>query len=621
MLQDFRKHTQGAPAKIFIGLIVLSFAFFGIESILLKGGQSKVAEVNGEAVSPQALQTALENQKRRLIAMMGDKIDPSMLEDDKLRPQALETLIGRQLLMQSAKAMKLEISNAEIGKVVAGMEQFQVDGVFSPEAYKNVLAHAGYTPASFKESLREDIVLNQMRSGLGGSDFVTPTELNVNARIMAEQRDLRYVTIPREKFNAKPSFSEEQISAYYHAHEDLYRTPESVDIDYLELSLDNYRKPVEESAIAEAYELAKQDSQYQTQNRVSHILFQDDGNVAERIAQAQAELAAGKSFSEVAKKFSDDKGSSAKGGDLGFSSGQTFPEAMETVIKSLEPGVVSAPIKTEAGTHLVLVTDRKQGDKPTLEAMRPQLVENLQADAARAELLRNVETLKDLSFNAEDLSYPAKELGVQIKQANAITRSTNEGLFANKALLDAAFSDEILASGLNSEVIELKGDQFVVLRVKKRNEAELKPLEAVKTEVVAALTNDATRAAVADSATKVLAQLNNGAELEKIASAEKYELKSELGVTHNSHTLPPLILQRVFALPAPAAGHATKDYLAMPNGDAVVIELLQVKAGDFKTLPQTEQLQLQQLLSGEVGTLIDSEFQNGLRKSAKITVL
>lgn len=621
MLQDFRKHTQGTAAKIFVGLIVTSFAFFGIESILVNGGQSKVAEVNGESISPQKLQAALENQKRRLMAMMGDKLDPAMLEDDKLRPQAIESLINRELLMQSAKEMKLEISNAEIGKVVAGMEQFQVDGVFSPEAYKSVLANAGYTPGLFKESLRDDIVLNQMRSGLGGSDFVTPAELSINAQILSEQRDLRYVTIPREKFNAKPSFSEKQITTYYQTHEDLFRTPESVDIDYLELTLDNYRQVVAESAITEAYELAKQDSQYQTQNRVSHILFEDGDGAAERIAQAQADLAAGKAFSEVAKKYSDDKGSADKGGDLGFTSGQTFPEAMETAIKNLEPGAISPPIKSEAGTHLIQVTERKQAERPSLDAMRPQLEANLQADAARAELLRNVETLKDLSFNSEDLSYPAKEMGIDIKQANAVTPTTNQGLFSNRTLLEAAFSEEVLSSGLNSEVIELQGDHFVVLRVRKRNAPELKPLDAVKADVIAALTEDATRAAVAAAAAEILDQLQNGAELDELANAAKYELKSELGIIRTSNTVPPLILKRAFELPAPTTGQATKDSLHMPNGDAVIIELVQVKAGEFKSLPQPEQVQLEQLLSQEVGTLIDSEFQNGLRKSAEITVL
>ncbi len=102
MLQNIRKYTQGTTAKIVVGLIVISFAFFGIESILLNGGGNEIAEINGEPIYPEELQQALDTQKRRLVAMMGEKIDPAMLDDDRLRPQALEALINRKLLMQSA---------------------------------------------------------------------------------------------------------------------------------------------------------------------------------------------------------------------------------------------------------------------------------------------------------------------------------------------------------------------------------------------------------------------------------------------------------------------------------------------------------------------------------------
>ncbi len=153
MLQDIRSNIQGTMAKIIIGLIVISFSIFGIESILLGGGSSGVAEVNGEDVSAFEVQQAVNTQKRQMIAMMGDNIDPALLDDDLLGAQALEGIINRRLLMQSANSMELAVSEREVGTVIAGMEQFQLDGQFSPEVYKSVLSSAGYTPASFKQVL------------------------------------------------------------------------------------------------------------------------------------------------------------------------------------------------------------------------------------------------------------------------------------------------------------------------------------------------------------------------------------------------------------------------------------------------------------------------------------
>jgi peptidyl-prolyl cis-trans isomerase D len=623
MLQDIRKHTEGTAAKIVVGLIIVSFAFFGIERILLNGGGNKIAEVNGDPIYPQELQQALETQKRRLMAVMGNKLDPSLLEDDNLKPQAMESLINRKLLMQSAAELKLAVSEREIGALVGSMKQFQVDGAFSADLYKNVLAGAGYSPAYFKQSLHDDMLLNQLRSGLAGSEFVTPIEKELNTHIIWEQRDLRYFTIPIEKFTSTSPVTDAQVDAYYAAHQNDFRSEESADLDYLELTLDDYRQPVEESAILEAYELSKQDAQYKTQNRVSHILFEpgDAGDVQQRVAKAQEKLASGVSFAEVAKEFSQDAGSAEKGGDLGYSTGDTFPQPMEAAIAQLAPGVVSGPIQSDAGTHLILVTERKQGQQPGLEEVRQQLQDKIQAEQARAALLHAVESLKDLAFNAEDLGYPAKELNLPVKQADNVTRTQKEGLFSNKALVDAAFSEDTLNSGNNSEVIELAADHYVVLHVRKHNTPEVKPLASVKNEVVAAIRGEMTRAAVTAEADRALKRLRGGLAADQFAQSQGYPIQVELGIDRRNSTVPPEVLRRVFDLPTPTADKTATDFVMTPNGDAIVIELMRVNPGEYKTLSDADKAQLQQVLNSESGSLINDEFQRGLRERANIAVL
>lgn len=623
MLQDIRKNVQGTAAKIVVGLIVISFAFFGIESILVGGGGNEIAEVNGDSIYPQQLQQALDTQKRRLISMMGENLDPSMLDDERLGPQALEALIGRTLLMQSANEMGLMISNPEIGAVVGSMEQFQVDGVFSPEVYKSVLSSAGYTPTYFRQSLHDDLLVGQLRSGIAGSEFVTPAELEVNTQIISEQRDLRYFRIPREMFSSAGQITEAQIEAYYDANQDEFRTPESVDLDYIEIALDSFRVPVEESIVREEYELAKLDTQFQPQNRVSHILFETgaDGDLAQRIVQAQERLASGVSFAEVAKELSDDVGSADNGGDLGYTSGDTFPAPMEAAIAELEPNIVSAPVETDAGTHLILVTERKDGEIASFEQMESELRERIESDEARIVLLRTVESLKDLSFNAEDLEYPAEELDLPVQQANAVTRSQNEGLFSNRSLLEAAFSEDVLLSGNNSEVIELADNRFVVMSVRQHNQPEVKPLASIRDQVLATVAEETARKVVVAQASLALEQVRAGVPLKELTESAGYELQVELGVDRRNNVVPPEVLQRVFELPSPGADGATADFVMAPNGDAVVIELLQVNTGDYKSLPEIEQAQLQQALTSEFGRLLDTEFQRGLRDRADIKVL
>jgi peptidyl-prolyl cis-trans isomerase D len=623
MLQDIRQSTKGPTAKIVIGLIVISFAFFGIQSILLDGGGAEVAVVNGQDINPQQLRQAVEAQKRRLFAMMGENIDPAMLDDNRLASQSLESLINRTLLVQSAEALKLSVSEGEIGAVVAGIEDFQVDGVFSPERYKGVLSGAGFTPGSYKINLHDDLLLNQVSSGLAASEFVTPVELEHNARVMAESRDFRYFTIPLEKFSSVPPATESELEAYYKANLDDFRSQEFVDLEYLELSLEDFHQPVEESAILEAYEQAKQEFQYEAQSRVSHILF-EPGNAADvqqRVAQAQEQLTAGESFAVVAKNFSEDVGSSERGGDLGYTTGETFPKEMEVVIAELELGAVSDPVETDAGTHLILVTERKSGEVATLEELRAGLEQNVQAEEARIVLLRTVESLRDLTFNADNLVDPASELDLTVSAVEAVVRNQDEGVFSNSALLEAAFSEDVLTSGHNSDVIELPGENFVVLRVSQHSASEIKSLDSVREEVLAVVAEEAVRKAVFNEAAAALEILHSGIAIDQYTKTQGYELQIELGIDRSNTTVPNKVLSRTFELPPPGDDISSADFVITPNGDAVVIDLDQVNPGEYSLLSEAEQEQLQRILTGEYGNLVYQEYQRGLRERAEITVL
>ena len=627
MLQDIRSNIQGTMAKIIIGLIVISFSIFGIESILLGGGASGIAEVNGEDISAFEVQQAVNTQKRQLIAMMGESIDPAMLDDDLLSGQALEGIINRRLLMQSANDMKLAVSEREVGLVIAGMDQFQLDGQFSPDMYKSILANAGYTPASFKQGLVQDLVVNQVRSGLAGSDFATPAELALNATITAEQRDVRYLTLPLAEFRQDVEVSEEQVASWYQANEASFMTEESVELEYIELVVDDFREPVAEDVLREQFELTKEEYQYQTESRVSHILFeQGDDEVDEvfaaRVAEAQTALDEGREFAELAGELSADIASAATGGDLGFTSGDAFPPEMEEAIAALELGQVSAPVETDAGTHLILLTDRRAGESVSFEELRPEIEETIQLREARGALLRGVESLRDVAFNAEDLAGPAEDLGLTVRTVEGITRDHAEGLFSNAQLLAAAYSEDVLEQGHNSEVIELSAEQFVALRVKQYSEPELRPLEAVRDDIVAAITAQAARDAAMAEARRAMAAIFSGeATVESFAVDNSYEWQVEIGADRRNTNLPEPVLRRAFELAAPSDESPVLDYVINTEGDIQLLELARVSEGKLDNLSDVQRGVLERQVGGEYGTLVQQEYQSGLREAAEITIL
>ena len=366
--------------------------------------------------------------------------------------------------------------------------------------------------------------------------------------------------------------------------------PESVLLDYIELELEDFRKPVDEKTLREQYELEKDSFGFSTRHRVSHILFEDGGEVAvaDRIAQVRAGLAEGRSFAELATEYSDDIGSAGNGGDLGYTSGDAFPTEMEEAIAALDVAVVSEPVETDAGTHLLLVTAREEGEAPSFEDVRPELEETLQLTEARTELLRNVEELRNLTFNSDGLEGPARELGLEVSQSDPVTRDQAQGLFANASLTQAAFSVDVLDEGHNSDVIELAGDHWVALRVRAHNPASVRPLEEVRDEVVATLTEERALAALSEVAAAAVAELRAGDSIEEYANRHGYEWQVELGAQRNNPVVPRPVLQRAFQLPAPEASGSLVDFVNSPVGDALVFELLRVQPGAYANLAPAE---------------------------------
>jgi peptidyl-prolyl cis-trans isomerase D len=258
---------------------------------------------------------------------------------------------------------------------------------------------------------------------------------------------------------------------------------------------------------------------------------------------------------------------------------------------------------------------------PEFEEMRAQLEDRLQLEEARVMLLRTVENLRDLSFNAENLDGPAAELDLSVERANAVTRTQSEGLFANATLVAAAFSEDVLEAGHNSEVMELGDNRFVVLRVRTHNKPQALPLAAVRDEIAATLADQAARAAVASQAQNAVAAVRSGTSIEEFATDNGFEWQAELAVDRGNTSVPREVLQRAFQLPTPASGESITDYVMTTSGDALVFELLRVSAGQLDALAEAEQAGLRQQLTGESSGLLDNEFQRGLRASADISVM
>ena len=624
MLQSMRQGAQSTTAKIIIGLIVLSFAAFGLETLLPGGAGTSVAEVNGEEISPFALQEAVTQQKRQLVSILGDDIDPAMLDDDRLQPRALESLIQRALLLQKAAELGLVASDAQIGKSITSIEAFQLNGNFSPEAYKSVLANAGYTPERFRRLQAEDIVLTQLQTAVSESEFVTQRELSAMANLVGEERDVRYLVIPEGRLVASDALSGDALRAYYDAHQSDFLKPEQVTVDYILLAPEDFRVEADEETVLQQFESVRDEYTVSTQSRVSHILLipadeESDSDFARRVAEVSERLNLNEEFSDIARELSDDIGSASQGGALGFTDGTAFPEEMEAAIADLQsPGQVSTAVVTDAGTHFIRLEERIDGDSVSYEDVKDELRSSIESAEAERSLLLAVEELRDLVFNAPDLAGPAAAVGAKVERSEAFSRELGRGLFAEAALRDVAFSPEVFEDGINSEVVELSGKRFAVLRIAEITPSQVAPFDEVESEIAERLSAELESDALRAMQLQAEQELAAGGTFEDIAKTLELEWRVELATTRLASQLPRPVLEAAFAMPA--GDTARLRAVAVPGAGHALIQLARVTPGSVASLTTAEAETLMSRRSSEQQRLSFGEYLKYQRETAEIIV-
>ncbi|MDG1065554.1 MAG: SurA N-terminal domain-containing protein [Luminiphilus sp.] len=621
MMQSIRAGTQNTGFKILIFLIILSFAGFGLEQVIFGSSGTSVAEVNGTEITPQELQVAIEGQKRQLIQIFGDNIDPEMLDDDRIRPRALEEMIERTLLLQAATDNAMVASSRAIGELVSSIDVFKVDGAFSADQYKVVLANAGYTPERFRREQSQQIILSQLQQGVLASDFVTNAELVAAAEATAEERDVRYLIVTDEALRSSAEVSADSVRQVYDRDPSVWTSEATVIADYIVISREDFLAPVDPVALQDQFEAVQDEYTVAEQTLIAHILLiqGDDESIeayTRRVDDVASRIAADENFADLAAELSDDVGSAALGGELGFTDGTVFPEPMESAVSNLAVGEVSAGVKTDAGTHFIRIQERVAGETPNYDQLKDELAKSMQEAEADQTLLVTVDELRELSFNAADLQQPGDALSLSVKQSLPVSLTDGGGVFEERAVREALFSDDVYVEGNNSAIVELSGNRFVVVRVAEKRAAEILSFSQVAQTIRADLEESAEMAAKLALLESLRSRRNEGERLEEIATVEGYEWRVELGARRIGSLLPAEVVTVAFAMQH--GGDASLESTQLVNGDLAIVELAGVEAGQLENLSLGEKDVMLAQLTQLQGQLSMLEYRTALRDNAEI---
>jgi peptidyl-prolyl cis-trans isomerase D len=456
------------------------------------------------------------------------------------------------------------------------------------------------------------------------SEFVTQRELSAMANLVGEERDVRYLVIPEGRLVASDALSGDALRAYYDAHQSDFLKPEQVTVDYILLAPEDFRVEADEETVRQQFESVRDEYTVSTQSRVSHILLipadeESDSDFARRVAEVSERLNLNEEFSDIARELSDDIGSASQGGALGFTDGTAFPEEMEAAIADLQsPGQVSTAVVTDAGTHFIRLEERIDGDSVSYEDVKDELRSSIESAEAERSLLLAVEELRDLVFNAPDLAGPAAAVSAKVERSEAFSRELGRGLFAEAALRDVAFSPEVFEDGINSEVVELSGKRFAVLRIAEITPSQVAPFDEVESEIAEGLSAELESDALRAMQLQAEQELAAGGTFEDIAKTLELEWRVELATTRLASQLPRPVLEAAFAMPA---GDTTRlRAAAVPGAGHALIQLARVTPGSVSGLTTAEAETLMARRSSEQQRLSFGEYLKYQRETAEIIV-
>jgi peptidyl-prolyl cis-trans isomerase D len=604
MLQAIKERAQGWVAWAIVILISIPFALWGIQSYLGVGSAPVVAKVDGAKITERQLDRNVQRARMQLRERLGAAYDPDLFAAAELREQIRERMIRDAVLLEASYDMGLRVSDQAVRAAILSEPAFQSDGIFDKATYERVLRLQGLTPAAYEEQLRQGLLSTQLARAVTASGFTTDAELASAIRLLRQRRDIAYLVLPQAGFLPEAPPTDAEIEAYYQANPERFESPERIKLSYIVLDADALGSAdVNETDLRAAYEQRIDEFTTPEQRALRHILLtvpaDADGAeaeaVKERAAALKVEIAAGADFAAVAAEHSEDPGSADAGGDLGMVSRGIMDPAFEQAAFALPPGVVSDPVRSRFGYHLIEVTSVEGGEPKPFDEVREELVRELGRGDAEAAYFEIAEQLANLTYESPDSLIPAAEaLDLEMQTSDWIERGGGEGILGSPKVMTAAFGEDVLVRGNNSELIEPDRDRMraIVLRVTEHEPAALRPLAEVREEITAALEADqASKAALAE-AESMVARLRDGADLASIApAATDDEDAADAGdgagttiqepglVSRNEAGVPPKVLELAFAAPRPADAGTTYAAGEQPNGDAVVVAVRAVEDG------------------------------------------
>lgn len=497
MLDILRKGAQSWGIKVVFGIIIAVFVFsFGVSRLQDHSGTA-VATVNDAPIQlrefQEAVQRSLEGARQQ-----NPNLTSEILAQMKFKEQVLNQMITAELLNQKAKELGITVSKEELAKEIHQIPAFQNDNhVFDAEKYKSMLSANRLTPGKFETEYKQNLLMGKLQNYLGMTGGVDENQAKDFYTFGRTGAVVSYVMYSWKDYENAITPTEAQISEYYEAHTTEYLIPAQAKIAYLAITpkslADKGSVQIQE---AEKYYSDHRDK-YKIEDQVNarHLLVLLNVNATDaevkkaeqKIAAAQAELKAGKAFKDVAGKYTEDPSGTQTGGALGWFTRGRMVKPFEDAAFNLEPGKVSAPVRTQFGIHLIAVDERKYAGYEEFKNVQAEILDRLAQDRAAETLQDRVDQALEMILSGGDLKTVAQTIGgnLKVEEIGPFSKVDGpSGLELSPENIDQIF---MLADNATTQSpINLTNGYAFVTKVQSIPE-KTKPLEEVRTGIMAAI--------------------------------------------------------------------------------------------------------------------------------------
>lgn len=435
MLDRMRRHK--AWLKWSLGIVVVTFILLYVPAFLRgTGGDGSsvtdaIASVDGHDVLIGDYRRAYEQQVDAMRANAGGDVDDNMLKQLGVPQRVVQELISQQAILAQADRLGLRVADSELRARILKLPSFQENGQFIGEArYRQLLdmQRPPLTEADFEAEMRTTLLSEKLQAAVTGWMRVTDAEVD-DAYKKANQKvklDLALFTANQYRNGIQPTDAE--LAAQFSAHPDLYKVPEKRRVRYLAIDAQTLKakQTVTQNEVQQRYQASLSTYSTPEQIRASHILFKTDGKnddaQKKKAEEVLAKIKAGADFAAMAKQYSEDEGSKAKGGDLDYFGKGTMYKEFEDAAWALTPGQVSDVIKTPVGYHIIKLVDKKPATTKSLAQVAPQIEDQIRTEKAQTEAQGLADQMAKEISAPSDLDKVARAHGLTVGDSGLFSR-------------------------------------------------------------------------------------------------------------------------------------------------------------------------------------------------------